>query len=121
MTGHRIDVLGQRFFAHHGCLPEEAIIGQEYLVDVKVWIDLTQSAESDDLDQTVDYVDVHRICAREMAIRSKLVEHVAGRILKALRQELPLTEAIEQIEVTITKFAPPIGGDCQRITVTLQG
>ena len=71
MTGHRIDVLGQRFFAHHGCLPEEAIIGQEYLVDVKVWIDLTQSAESDDLDQTVDYVDVHRICAREMAIRSK--------------------------------------------------
>ena len=121
MTGHRIDVLGQRFFAHHGCLPEEAIIGQEYLVDVKIWVDLSPSAESDDLNQTVDYVDVHQICAREMSVRSKLVEHVAGRILQALRQELPLTDAIDQIEVTIAKFAPPIGGDCERITVTLQG
>jgi dihydroneopterin aldolase len=120
MTGHRIDVLGQRFFAHHGCLPEEAIIGQEYLVDVKIWVDLSPSAESDDLNQTVDYVDVHQICAREMAIRSKLVEQVAGRILTALRVELPLTDAIEQIEVTIAKFAPPIGGDCERIAVTLQ-
>lgn len=121
MTGHRIDVLGQRFFAHHGCLPEEAIIGQEYLVDVRIWVDLTPSAESDDLAQTVDYVDVHRICAQEMAIRSKLVEHVAGRILKALRAELPLTDTIDRIEVEITKFAPPIGGDCDRITVVLQG
>lgn len=121
MTGHRIDVLGQRFYANHGCLPEEAIIGQEYLVDVRIWVDLTPSAESDDLAQTVDYVDVHRICAREMAIRSKLVEHVGGRILKALRAELPLTEAIDHIEVEITKFAPPIGGDCDRIAVVLQG
>ena len=46
MTGHRIDVLGQRFYANHGCLPEEAIIGQEYLVDVRIWVDLTPSAES---------------------------------------------------------------------------
>ena len=121
MTGHRIDVLGQRFYAHHGCMEEEAIIGQDYLVDVRIWVDLTPSAESDDLAQTVDYVDVHRICAREMAIRSKLVEHVAGRILKALRAELPLTDAIDHIEVEITKFAPPIGGDCDRITVVLQG
>ena len=121
MTGHRINVLGQRFYSNHGCLSEEAIIGQEYLVDVRLWVDLTPSAESDDLNQTVDYVDVHRICAREMAIRSRLVEHVAGRILKALRAELPLAHAINQIEGEITKFAPPIGGDCDRITVVLQG
>ena len=56
-----------------------------------------------------------------MAIRSKLVEHVAGRILKALRAELPLTGSIDRIEVEVTKFAPPIGGDCDRITVVLQG
>ena len=49
------------------------------------------------------------------------LEHVGGRILKALRAELPLTEAIDRIEVEITKFAPPIGGDCDRITVVLQG
>ena len=121
MTGHRIDVLGQRFFSNHGCLPEEAVIGQEYLVDVRVWLNLHPAAESDDLAQTVDYVDIHRICAREMAIRSKLVEHVAGRVLKALRAELPLADAIDQVEVEITKFAPPIGGDCDRITVVLRG
>ena len=50
-----------------------------------------------------------------------LGEHVGGRILNALRAELPLTEAIDRIEVEITKFAPPIGGECDRITVVLQG
>ena len=121
MTENKIEVNGMRMWAHHGCMEEEAIIGQEYLVDVRIWVDLTPSAESDDLAQTVDYVDVHRVCAREMAIRSKLVEHVAGRILKALRAELLLTNTIDRIEVEITKFAPPIGGDCDRITVVLQG
>ncbi|MDA0946437.1 MAG: hypothetical protein RLZZ314_1763 [Bacteroidota bacterium] len=118
MTGNQIHVKGLRFWGHHGCMDEEAVIGQEYRVDVVLWVNLSASAVSDDLGQTVDYCDVHRIVQREMAVRSKLVEQVCGRIVSALRAELPLTEAVE---VTLTKFQPPIGGDCDHIAVVMQG
>ena len=118
MTTNQIHVKGLRFWAHHGCMEEEAIIGQEYRVDVTLWVNLAPSAATDDLTQTVDYVDVHRIVKREMGVRSKLVEQVCQRIVTGLREELPLAEAVE---VKVTKFQPPIGGDCDHIAVVMQG
>ena len=59
MTENRIEVNGMRMWAHHGCMDEEAIIGQEYRIDVTIWAPLGPSAASDDLNETVDYVDVH--------------------------------------------------------------
>ena len=118
MTTHQIHVNGLRFWAHHGCMEEEAIIGQEYRVDVTLWVNLAPSAATDDLTQTVDYVDVHRIVKREMGVRSKLVEQVCQRIVTGLREELPLAEAVE---VKVIKFQPPIGGDCDHIAVVMQG
>ena len=118
MTQNRIEVNGLRVWAHHGCMEEEAVIGQEYRVDVTLWVDLAASAASDDLTLTVDYVDVHRIVKREMAIRSKLVEQVCDRIVRGLKAELPLAQSVE---VTVTKFQPPIGGDCDHIAVVMQG
>ena len=102
----------------HVELGEEAIIGQEYQIDVTIWANLGPSAASDDLDETVDYVDVHRIVKREMDVRSKLVEQVCDRIVKGLRDELVLAE---RVEVKVTKFQPPIGGDCDHISVVMQG
>ena len=116
-TTNQIHVKGLRFWAHHGCMEEEAIIGQEYRVDVTLWVDLAPSAATDDLDKTVDYVDVYRIVKREMGVRSKLVEQVCDRIVKGLRAELHLAQ---RVEVKLTKFQPPIGGDCDHITVVMQ-
>jgi dihydroneopterin aldolase len=53
-----------------------------------------------------------------MKVRSKLVEQVCGRIVKGLRDELPRAQAVE---VTLTKYQPPIGGDCEAIAVVMQG
>ena len=118
MTENRIEVNGMRVWAHHGCMEEEAIIGQEYRIDVTIWADLGPSAATDDLDKTVDYVDVYRIVKREMGVRSKLVEQVCDRIVKGLRAELPLAQSVE---VKVTKFQPPISGDCDHISVVMQG
>ena len=118
MTENRIEVNGMRVWAHHGCMEEEAIIGQEYRIDVTIWADLGPSAATDDLDKTVDYVDVYRIVKREMGVRSKLVEQVCDRIVKGLRAELPLAQ---RVEVKVTKFQPPISGDCDHISVVMQG
>ncbi len=105
-----------RIYAYHGCLEEEALIGSDYRVDVAVSADLQIAATSDDLRDTVDYVHIHNIVREEMAIRSKLLEHVGKRILdRIFRELLPVREA----EVTIAKINPPIGGDVEAVSVKL--
>ena len=99
-------------------MDEEARIGGDYLVHVELTADLVPSMVSDDLNDTVDYVAVHDIVRREMAIRSKLIEHVAGRILHALHREL---RGIDRAQVEVVKIAPPIGGDVESVSVIVSG
>ena len=105
-----------RLYAYHGCLEEEALIGSDYRVDVTVTADLQLAAQSDELRDTVDYVHIHRIVKEEMAIRSKLLEHVGKRILDRIFKELP---PVHQGEVSISKINPPIGGDVEAVSVKL--
>lgn len=113
-----IRVSNIRLRANHGCMDEEARIGGDYLVHVELTADLVPSMVSDDLNDTVDYVAVHEIVRREMAIRSKLIEHVAGRILHALRREL---NGINHASVEVVKLSPPIGGDVASVSVIVAG
>ena len=103
-----------RCHAYHGCLPEEAVIGGHYRVDAELRLDFSVAATTDDLLQTVDYCDVQRIVAREMAIRSRLIEHVLQRIGEAMMRELP---RISSMRLSVTKIAPPMGGDVESVAV----
>ena len=76
-------------YAYHGCMEEEEVIGTDFTVTVEVSADLARSAQSDLLSETVDYVTISEIVQTEMAIRSKLIEHVAQRILNQLMQRFP--------------------------------
>ena len=106
-----------RLYAYHGCLEEEALIGSDYRVDVEVIADLGKASATDELKDTVDYVSLYQIVKSEMAIRSKLLEHVGKRIIDRVFQELlPVQEAA----VTISKINPPIGGDVEAVSVKLQ-
>ena len=118
MSIGEIHINDLRFRSHHGCMEEEARIGGDYRVDVIIQMDLNHAAQTDDLSATADYCDDHRIVAKEMAIRSKLIEHVAQRIVNGLRAQWP---AAHQFEVKLTKFAPPIGGDVHSVAVVLRG
>lgn len=103
-----IGVNGIRVFAYHGCLPEEANIGGYYTVDVQVEGDLDRAETMDELSETIDYGRVAAIVREEMAIRSKLIEHVAQRILSHLKREWG---SAFQWEVLVTKEHPPIAGE----------
>jgi dihydroneopterin aldolase len=118
MSAGEIHINDLRFRSHHGCMEEEARIGGDYRVDVIIQMDLKLAGATDDLAATADYCDVHRIVAREMAIRSKLIEHVAQRIINGLRAQWP---DAHQFQVKVTKFAPPIGGDVSAVAVVLNG
>ena len=107
-----------RVRANHGCWEEEAIIGGDYIVDVSLDLDFREAALGDDLSKTADYVVVKEIVYREMAVRSKLIETVAHRIMQHLKQELPFTT---QVFVRVTKLNAPMGGQVESVSVEVEG
>ena len=117
ISASRIFVNNHRCYAYHGCLPEEALIGGHYRVDAVLDVDFIQAAIHDDLSQTADYCEVREIIDREMKIRSKLIEHVAKRIGDAMMAEI---STIRSLQLTVTKIAPPTGGDIESVAVQLE-
>ena len=111
-----IQVNNIKLYAFHGCLDEEAKIGSEYRVDVEVKADLKKSSKTDELEDTVDYVHLNHIVKEEMAIRSKLLEEVAQRILNRFFKELRM---IRKATVSVAKINPPIGGNVEEVVIIL--
>ena len=109
--GHLIAVEGIECHAFHGCLPEESVIGGQYRVDVYVTADVSRSFRTDNLADTVDYGMINHIARTEMAVPSRLIEHVAFRILQKLKEQIP---SPEKISVRVTKFNPPVRGGVER-------
>ena len=106
-----------RTFSFHGCLEEEGKIGSDYRVDLEIKTDLRKSSLSDDLKDTVDYVLLNKIVEEEMAIRSKLLEHVANRIIMRIFKEIP---SVSRIILSVSKLNPPIGGDVEAVTIEME-
>jgi dihydroneopterin aldolase len=111
-----VKVKNIRVYAYHGCLLEEGKIGSEYRVDVIVKANLSKSTQTDDLADTVDYVHLNTIVKQEMAIRSNLLEEVAGRIIDRFFLEIPL---VDEATVAVSKINPPIGGNVAMVTIEL--
>ncbi|MCV9929686.1 dihydroneopterin aldolase [Flavobacterium sp. LS1R49] len=106
-----------RTFSYHGCLIEEGKIGSDYEVNLEIHANLRKSADSDHLADTVDYVHLNKIVEEEMAIRSKLLEHVAKRINTRVLEEIPM---ITKTIVEVSKINPPIGGDVESVTIRMK-
>lgn len=112
----RIKVENVRVFAYHGCLKEEAMIGSDYRVDLKVNANLKLSSNTDKLSDTVDYVFLNRVIKEEMAIPSHLLETVSKRILTRIFNEDVM---VTKVTVSVSKLNPPIGGDVARVTIKM--
>jgi dihydroneopterin aldolase len=112
----KIQVKNIKLYAFHGCLNEEAKIGSDYRIDLEVKTNLQSSSESDELIDTVDYVHLNFIVKEEMAIRSKLLEHVAKRILDRVLIELI---TVKKATISVAKINPPIGGNVEEVAVIL--
>ncbi len=111
-----IKVENIRVYAYHGCLKEETAIGSDYRVDLKVKAKLSHSAETDALEDTVDYVFLNKVVREEMATPSKLLETVAKRILNRIFSE---DELVQKATIAVSKINPPIGGDVEMVTIEL--
>ncbi|MBR6441048.1 MAG: dihydroneopterin aldolase [Bacteroidales bacterium] len=111
-----ITINGMQFYAFHGCFREEQAIGTRFRVDVAYETDTTKAQQSDNIEDTVSYLAVYRALKEEMEIPSHLLEHVADRIARRLLADFG---AIERVEVSVSKIAPPLGGEMESVSVKI--
>ncbi len=100
----------QKVFAYHGLLPQEGVVGAYFYVSVRLEMDDNAAILTDNVDDTVSYADISRIITEEMAVRSRLLEHVANRIKDRI---LALHSGVLRLTVSITKENPPLGIECR--------
>jgi dihydroneopterin aldolase len=106
---------GLVFFAYNG-YDEEKAMGNRYSVDIRVFTDFKEAAETDNLNCTIDYEGIYKLVKEEMKSKSLLLEHIANRIIKSVKGSY---SQLERIEVSVSKFNPPIGGICDVAKITL--
>ena len=91
----RIILEGMVFYGRHGVLPAERELGQPFVVDVELWLDLRPAGLSDDLAKTVDYGEVQRLAKQVVEGEpADLTETVAERIANATLEEHPLVDVV---------------------------
>ena len=104
-------------YGYHGVFKEEQEKGNLFYTDVDVWFDSTQSVKTDKLEDTFDYQIIYDVVKTEMAKPSKLLEHLAGRIVHALAKT---DKRIKKVQVKIAKSNPPITGKAAQSVVALK-
>lgn len=108
LMSSKIYLRNVRFHAFHGVLPQEGIVGNDYLVNLMLDYDFSSAMKTDDLQGTLNYAEVYQKVREEMVVPSKLLEHVAGRIAHRLFSDFP---EIQKLQLSITKVNPPMGAD----------
>lgn len=105
---------GLKFYAFHGVHPQEAHVGAEFTINLRLKTDFRGAAQTDELDGTVNYALVYEAVKAEMNIPSQLLEHVAYRIANRLFREFGL---LTEIKIELFKQNPPIGADEKSIGI----
>jgi len=102
--------------AYHGVTEQERIVGNNYRIDLKLFLDLSKAMESDTLEDTLDYADIFGLVKEEMTLPSHLIEHIAGRIVRKIKEKYP---NISKVKIRLAKINPPIEGEVQEAAVTI--
>jgi len=109
---------GMRFYGYHGVFAEENKLGQQFVVDVELLIDLDQAAQHDDLDSTISYVDIHALTKSiaegpPFKLIEALTGHIATRLLEAYTR-------INEVTVRVMKPHPPFEIHFDGVTVEMR-
>ncbi|MFZ4640627.1 MAG: dihydroneopterin aldolase [Nodosilinea sp.] len=101
-----IYITGIRGYGYIGYLPEEKVLGQWFGVDLRLWVDITEACQSDNIAHTLDYRSVISL-VKDLVKTSKfdLLERLAGEIAS---QILSSNNRLFKVQVTVHKPAPPI-------------
>lgn len=120
-TSDEILLEGMRFYAYHGVNPEERVLGQRFVVDVTMAVDLRAAGQSDALDDTVSYSAVYKL------VRG-IVEGEPRNLIEAVAEEIAATiltahQRVQWVTVTVRKPEVPLKGamlDAAGVRITRQ-
>jgi dihydroneopterin aldolase len=114
MTG-RIHLKNMVFYGYHGNREEESTLGQRFLIDLVLSLDISDAARTDDLNTTVDYAKVYALCRKIVEQdRVKLLETLANHIIDRVLETSP---RVTKVEIVIRKPSVPVGGALDYVAV----
>lgn len=107
-----------RFYGYHGAFAEEQTLGQIFVVDCELTVDLQAASQSDDLSDTVHYGQVFELIKQEVeTAKYQLIERLAGSLIQLIFDQFA---SIKGIKLTIKKENPPIAGHYAHVGVSLE-
>ena len=112
----RLDGIYVRAF--HGCYDLEQQVGNRFRVDIVIRTPLGDLPATDDVTQAVNYLTVFEIVECTMQRTQRTIEAAASNVIAAIKEVFP---QIVEVECTVAKIAPPLGGKIDKVSVTLIG
>jgi len=110
-----IELEEMEFYAYHGCFKEEQVVGNRFLVKVTLETDCTVPAQTDSINDALNYVKVYEIVREEIMQKSHLLEHLNKRIIDHIYEKFP---QLIKATVKVSKMNPPMGGQMKCVSVT---
>lgn len=112
----KIILKGMEFYGYHGVLPEEGVLGQKFVVDLEIYLDLEKAGRSDEPAATVSYADVFA-AVRDVVQGAprKLIEAVAEDIAANILGNFP----VQAVTVRVKKPAAPVAGTFEYMAVEI--
>ncbi|RJX25043.1 MAG: dihydroneopterin aldolase [Dethiobacter sp.] len=104
------------FYGYHGFLEEERKLGQEFKVNLELYLPLGKAGKSDDLSKTIDYAKIYQdtnkiIKGNPVLLLEALAEKIANTVL--------LYQQVEAVRVSVIKTKPPLPGLMEGIEVCI--
>jgi dihydroneopterin aldolase len=113
----KIFVNQMEFYGYHGVFPEETKLGQRFVVDLIVFVDLKKAGETDELEHSVNYGELFRVCKEIVEGKPfKLVEAVAEKIAETVLSQFTL---VSEVTIKVIKPDPPIPGHYRSVAVEI--
>lgn len=113
----KIYVNKMEFYGYHGVFPEENRLGQRFIVDLAVSVDLSMAGKTDELEFSVNYGELYQVCREVVEGKPcKLVEAVAEKIAESILTSFPL---VNEVTVKVVKPDPPIPGHYKSVAVEI--
>lgn len=111
-----IEIEGMEFYAYHGHFKQEQVVGNKFLVNIAIETNCTNAGQSDNLKDALDYQKVYSLIKEEMEQKSFLLENICKRVLDRLYNEF---DTIQKATIKVSKINPPMGGQIEKVSITL--
>jgi dihydroneopterin aldolase len=112
-----IELEEMEFYAYHGCFKEEQVVGNRFIVNITIKLDVKKPSQSDQIQDALNYVTVYELAKKEMRQNSHLLEHLTERILNAIHVQF---NYVDWVRVKVSKMNPPMGGQMKAVSITME-